>query len=276
MQAFEELGWNTIGGATVGKPRRMRERRGLAFTVAVLILKPLLRAFTRPTWIDCTRIPAEGGVVIAANHVSHADPITFAHMVWDHGRLPRFLAKAVLFEVFFVRWVLRSSGQIPVYRLTADAAQAFRAAVAAVEQGQLVIVYPEGTLTRDPALWPMRGRTGAARIALTAGVQVVPVAQWGAQDLLPPYTKKPHLLPPTKVWAKAGDPVDLDDLRGSPLTHDVLVEATDRIMDAITELLEDLRDEQAPAVRFDPKASGVREIGNPHSDGPQRRRRRKR
>lgn len=260
----------------MGKPRPMRERRGSAFTVAVAILKPLLWTFTRPTWIDCTRIPAEGGAVIVANHVSHADPVTFAHVVWDHGRLPRFLAKAVLFEVFFVGWVLRSSGQIPVYRLTTDAAQAFRAAVAAVEKGQVVIVYPEGTLTRDPQMWPMRGRTGAARIALAADVPVIPVAQWGAQDLLPPYTKRPRLLPPRKVYAKAGDPVDLDDLRGQPITHDVLVEATERIMAAITEQLEHIRGEQAPAVRFDPRTSGLRQIGNPHGDDRRRRRRRKR
>lgn len=260
----------------MGKPRPMRERRGAAFTVAVAILKPLLWTFTRPTWIDGTKIPETGGAVIAANHVSHVDPVTFAHLVWDHGRLPRFLAKAGLFEVFFVRWVLRSSGQIPVYRLTADAAHAFKGAVAAVGTGQVVIVYPEGTLTRDPGMWPMRGRTGAARIALTAGVPVIPVAQWGAQDLLRPYAKKPDLWPPTKVYAKVGDPVDLDDLRGRPVTREVLVEATDRIMTAITRLLEDIRGQEAPAVRFDPKASGVREIGNPHREDDRRRRRRRR
>jgi 1-acyl-sn-glycerol-3-phosphate acyltransferase len=260
----------------VGKPRPMRERRGAAFSIAVAILKPLLRIFTRPRWVDCTKIPAEGGAVIAANHVSHADPLTFSHMVYDHGRLPRFLAKAVLFEVFFVGWVLRSTGQIPVYRLTSDAAQAFTAAVEAVGKGQVVVVYPEGTLTRDPGMWPMRGRTGAARIALASGVPVIPVAQWGAQDLLWPYAKRPHLLPPTKVYAKAGDPVDLDDLRGRPLTHDVLVEATERIMSAITHQLEDIRGEQGPAVRFDPKASGLRQIGNPYAHDGARRRRRKR
>lgn len=260
----------------MGKPRPMRERRGVAFTIAVSILKPPLRLLTRPHWTDGAKIPVEGGAVIAANHVSHADPVTFAHLVWDHGRLPRFLAKAVLFDVFFVGWVLRSSGQIPVYRLTTDASQAYKAAVAAVERGQVVIVYPEGTITRDPDLWPMRGRTGAARIALTAGVPVVPVAQWGAQDLLYPYAKKPDLLPPTHVYAKVGDPVDLDDLRGKPVTHDVLVEATERIMVAITHLLEEIRGEQGPAVRFDPKAAGVREIGNPHEAETHRRRRRRR
>ena len=260
----------------MGKPRPMRERRGVAFTIAVSVLKPLLWLFTRPHWVGGAKIPAEGGAVIAANHVSHADPVTFAHLVWDHGRLPRFLAKAVLFDVALVGWVLRSSGQIPVYRLTTDAAQAFRAAVAAVRKGQVVIVYPEGTITRDPDLWPMRGRTGAARIALTAGVPVIPVAQWGAQDLLYPYAKKPDLLPPTKVYARVGDPVDLDDLRGKPMTHDVLVEATERIMAAITRELEEIRGEKGPAVRFDPRTSGLRQIGNPHGPEPRERRRRRR
>lgn len=256
------------------KPRPMRERRGAAFTIAAIILKPLLWTLTRPHWVDGEKIPAEGGAVVVANHVSYADPATFAHLMWDHGRLPRFLAKAALFEVFFVGWVLRSSGQIPVYRLTTDAAQAFRAAVAAVETGKVVIVYPEGTLTRDPGMWPMRGRTGAARIALTSGVPVVPVAQWGAQDLLRPYAKRPRLWPPTKVYAKVGDPVDLDDLRGRPISHDVLTEATDRIMSAITRQLEDIRGESAPPVRFDPRAAGVQQIGNPHD--ARRRGRRKR
>jgi 1-acyl-sn-glycerol-3-phosphate acyltransferase len=261
----------------VGKPRPMRERRGAAFTIAVVVLKPLLWLLTRPRWIDGTKIPAEGGAVIAANHVSHADPVTFAHAIYDHGRLPRFLAKAVLFDVFLVGWVLRSSGQIPVYRLTAEASEAFTAAVAAVERGQLVVVYPEGTITRDPALWPMRGRTGAARIALASGVPVIPVAQWGAQDFLWPYHRLPRPFPATKVYAKVGDPVDLDDLRGRPMTHEVLTEATERIMSAITRELEDIRGEQGPAVRFDPRTSGLPQTGNPHPrQAGQRHRRRKR
>jgi len=249
----------------VGKPRRMRERRGWGFTVAVAILKPLLLLFTRHRWVDGEKIPAEGGVVLAVNHVSHVDPVTFAHLVWDHGRLPRYLAKAGLFDVFFVGAVLRNTGQIPVYRQSRDAAKAFSAAVAAVEKGQVVIVYPEGTLTRQPELWPMTGKTGAARIALTAGVPVVPVAQWGAQEILYPYAKKPRLFPRHTVHSKVGDPVDLDDLRELPLTPENLRIATDRIMDAITGLLADIRQEEPPAERFDPRRSGVRLTGNPHA-----------
>src|SRR5687767_15101387 len=126
----------------------MAERRGWGFTVAVAIVKPLLLLLTRHRWSGGEKIPARGGAVIAANHVSHVDPLTFAHLLHDYGRLPRYLAKAGLFDVFFVGSVLRSAGQIPVYRQSADAAKAFSAAVEAVGRGQLVVVYPEGTITR--------------------------------------------------------------------------------------------------------------------------------
>lgn len=254
-------------------PRRMGERKGWAFTLAEMILRPLLAMFTRPRWVDGLKLPATGGLVLVANHVSHADPLTYAHVVFDHGRLPRFLAKASLFEVPFVATILRATGQIPVYRLSVDASKAFSAAVSAVQEGKVVVVYPEGTLTRDPDMWPMVGKTGAARIALTANVPVIPSAQWGAQRILPPYSKRPHLLPRHEVWAKVGDPVDLDDLRGRDLTPAVLREATDRIMDAVTGLLADLRGEEPPAERYDPRRTGVRPVGNPNARDPSPRRR---
>ena len=260
----------------MAKARRMRERRGWAWVVAIALVKPVLLAVTRHQWIDGEKIPADGGAVLAANHVSHVDPLTFAHIVHDHGRLPRYLAKAGLFDVFFVGTVLRSTGQIPVYRMSTDAARAFTAAVDAVGRGQLVVVYPEGTLTRQPDLWPMTGRTGAAHIGLASGVPVVPVAQWGAQEILYPYARRPRLFPRKTVYAKVGDPVDLDDLRGREITPAVLREATDRIMDAITALLEDIRGEKAPPERFDPRRAGVRLTGNPNAPDRQHRRRRPR
>ena len=124
-------------------------------------------------------------------------------------------------------------------------------------------IYPEGTLTRDPDLWPMRGKTGAARIALETGCPVIPIANWGAQHVLGPYSKVPRLLPRSSVQVKAGPPVPLDDLHGVPMTGEVLRQATDRIMDAITALLEEIRGEVAPTVRFDPRAHGVSTTGRP-------------
>jgi 1-acyl-sn-glycerol-3-phosphate acyltransferase len=254
-------------------PRKLQERRGLAFGFFVALLEPTLRLLTRQRWIDGTKIPAEGGCVVASNHVSHVDPFTFAHFIYGHGRAVRFLAKAEVFDIPVLGRLIRAAGQIPVYRLTTDASKAFNAAVQAVQEGKCVVVYPEGTITREPGLWPMTGKTGAARIALTAGVDVIPVAQWGPQHILAPYAKKPRLFPRKTITVKAGDPVDLDDLRGRKLTPEVLRQATDRILDAITRELEDIRGEKAPAERFDPRRRGVREIGNPNDPGKRRTRR---
>ena len=214
------------------------------------------------TWIDGEKIPATGGCILVFNHVSHVDPLTAAHIVYDHGRVPRYLAKSGLFKNRALGYFLRSAGQIPVERLTKNAKGAFDAAVAAVEAGECVVVYPEGTLTRDPDLWPMVGKSGAARIALETGCPVIPVGQWGAHELLYPYAKKPHLVPRAKITMKVGDPVPLEDLRAQPHTQDVINQATARIMEALTDLVEELRGEEAPAERFDPRKKGLSETGD--------------
>jgi hypothetical protein len=93
---------------------------------------------------------------------------------------------------------------------------------------------------------------------------VIPIGQWGAQEILPAYSLRYHAVPRRTAHYKVGDPVDLSDLTGRPITNEVLQEATERIMAAITTLVADLRHETPPAVRFDPRAAGVRQIGNPH------------
>jgi 1-acyl-sn-glycerol-3-phosphate acyltransferase len=244
--------------------RKLDQPRGWAFILGASILKPPLLALTRRTWIDGDKIPATGGCVVVVNHISHADPLTTAHFLYDHGRLPRYLAKSGLFENGALSYFLRSAGQIPVQRLTTDAVGAYAAAVDAVRAGECVVVYPEGTITRDPDLWPMRGKTGAARIALATGCPVIPVAQWGVQNLLAPYAKKPDLFPRKRITYRAGDPVQLDDLLELPASSRTTLEATERIMAAITALLEEIRGAKAPAVRYDPRATGTAEIGNPN------------
>jgi 1-acyl-sn-glycerol-3-phosphate acyltransferase len=170
------------------------------------------------------------------------------------GRWPRFLAKSSLFDLPVVGRVLRACGQIPVQRQSPAAADALAAAVRAVKDGQAVTIYPEGTITRDPDLWPMAGKTGAARICLQTGCPVVPIGQWGAQEIMSGTTiGLPRLLPPKTLRFKAGDPVELDDLRSAPLTSTILIEATNRIMDAITALVADLRGGVPPSKRFDPR-----------------------
>lgn len=246
------------------KVRKLRERRGWAWGLCVAILKPSLLTVTKHEWIDGEKIPASGGVVIAMNHVSHIDPVTLGWLLYEHGRLVRYLTKDALFDVPFVGAIVRDARMIPVSRTTTDAAKAFEAAVQALRDGACVGVYPEGTITKDPDGWPMRGKTGAARMALATGCPVVPIGQWGAQEILPAYSTRPHLFPRRTARYKVGDPVDLSDLAGKPLTNEVLHEATDRIMDAIARLVGDLRGETPPAERFDPRAAGIAETGNPN------------
>lgn len=255
----------------MAKRRRVTQKRGWAFATCLAIVKPPVLLLTKHHWIDAHKLPATGGCVVVSNHISHLDPFTFAHFLYDNGRLPRYLAKNEVFNVPIGGRLVRKAGQIPVYRLTSGAATAFSAAVEAVDKGECVVVYPEGTISRDPDLWPMTGRTGAARIALTTGCPVIPVAQWGAHLILAPYAKKPNLFPRKTVTMKTGDPVDLDDLRTQPLTPAVLHDATTRIMDAITALLRDIRGGQPPETRFDPRVQGVKEIGNPQADTSRRR-----
>ena len=235
-----------------------------AYRFVVAILRPLLMVITKRDWQGVENLPASGGFVVAPNHLSYVDPLAFAHFLVDNDRPPFFLGKEGVFRIPVVGAILRGAEQIPVYRNTGQAADAFRAAVAAVESGKCVAVYPEGTLTRDPDTWPMVGKTGAARIALATRCPVIPVAQWGPQELLEPYGKRLRILPRKTMHVRAGRPVDLSDLYDKPVTGALLREATDRIMAAITTELETIRGTKAPAERFDSRKHGLPETGNFH------------
>lgn len=245
---------------------RRRERRGWALIICVVLIRPLLMVLTKQSFRGAEHLP-RGGFVFAGNHISHADPLLFAHFVNDMGYSPHYLAKASVFKLPVIGRFIAATGQIPVHRGEAQAAQAYRDAVRAVRAGTSVIVYPEGTITRDPDLWPMTGRTGAARIALETGCPVIPVAQWGAQQLLAPYAKRPRLVPRATNVVQAGPPVDLADLQGRPITSELLRKATMRIMTAIAVQLGEIRGEAPPDQLFDMRLRGVPSTGDPHRPG---------
>lgn len=229
-----------------------RRRIGFWYRLAAFLVKPPLVVLFRRDWRGAEHIPAREGFITAVNHNSYLDPLAYAHFQYNTGRVPRFLAKSALFKRGFVGTFMRGTGQIPVYRDSADAAGAFRAAVDAIEAGECVTFYPEGTLTRDPDLWPMEGKTGAARVALLTRAPVIPVAQWGAHLAMPPYAKqkKFRLFPRKTLMVMAGPPVDLSPYYDREPTGDVLRAATDAIMDAVTGQLAELRGESAPAERY--------------------------
>lgn len=232
------------------------------FRFGAAILRPILNLIVKKDWRGGEKLPQSGPAIVVCNHLSYLDPLTFTHFLYNNGRAPRYLGKESVFRVPIVGRVIRGAGQIPVSRESKDAVKGLEHAIAVLKAGHLLGVYPEGTLTRDENLWPMRAKTGVARLALMTGTPVYPCASWGPEKVLPPYSKKIRLFPRTRVSIMMGEPVDLSRWQGRADDPLAIEEAADHIMDRITTLLETLRNEKAPAVRFDPKKSDLPRIGN--------------
>ncbi len=227
-----------------------------------IILHPMLRLLMRNRWAGKENIPKTGGIILAPNHLSYADWGTIALFSDSYAhRYPVFMIKSPVFGVKFIGALLYKVGQLPVYRGRGDAGLVLKQAEKALAAGACVIVYPEGTASRDPDLWPMVGKTGAARLALTTGAPVIPIAHWGAQEFLPYGSKKPHLFPRKTVRMAAGPPVDLSAYAGQRLGASTLRAATADIMADITGLLAKIRHATPPAVPWDPDAGARVPIG---------------
>ncbi|WP_026533020.1 lysophospholipid acyltransferase family protein [Arthrobacter sp. H41] len=221
------------------------------FSILGVTVRPILNLMMRKEWQGAEKLPRDTGFIVCPNHVTEIDPLVVSHFLFNQRVMPHFLAKASLFKVPVMGSILHTIGQVPVERTTAGANKSLEAARAAIASGGGIIIYPEGTLTRDPALWPMKGHTGAARLALQTKAPVVPMAHWGAQEVFPPYAKRFYLFPRKTSRVLVGEPVDLSEFYGKPITRATLDAATDRILDAITALLAELRQEEPPAQRWD-------------------------
>ena len=242
----------TAGARPHRLPSRWRTRGPVppALWLCFLVVYPVASLVFRLRYRHPERFPRTGPVLVVANHVSILDPLACARLVWDCGRIPHFLAKQSVFTGPAGR-ILRAAGQIPVARGSADARSSLAAAQADLAAGNVVVIYPEGSVTRDPDWWPMQARTGVARLALTTDAVVLPVAQWGPQRVHDYHAKKLHVRLRTPADYLVGEPVDLDELRaevraGRPLTPDLLRGTTDLIMGRVRDLLADVRGEPAP------------------------------
>jgi len=226
-------------------------RLGPGYRLAVFLCWPLLMIFTKRDWRGFEQLrKIDGGFIVATNHTSWFDPLSVGHALWGNDRPPRFLGKESVFRVPLVGWVIANAGQIRVYRESSEAVAAFRDAVSAVQDGECVVVYPEGTITRDPNLWPMQGKTGAVRIALASGKPLFPMVQWGAQAVMGPYRKELKLLPRKTMHVWLGKPIDLSNFEGKEWTPELLHEATDLLMRKLTEMQAEIRGETAPDQLF--------------------------
>jgi 1-acyl-sn-glycerol-3-phosphate acyltransferase len=193
------------------------------------------------------RIPREGAALLVFNHVSHLDPVVDAVFVHRNKRVPRFMAKDSVASAPVLGRIFLGAGGIPVYRGSATAGDSLRMAHRSLRDGKIVVIYPEGTVTKEPGHWPKRAFTGAARLALDNDVPVIPIARWGTQDILDFYHKKLRLFPRKTVTHLVGEPVDLSAYREKDLTAAVLREVTDLVMDRVTDLLAEIRGERPPA-----------------------------
>jgi 1-acyl-sn-glycerol-3-phosphate acyltransferase len=218
--------------------------------LAAVLVKPVLTVWTRRTWRGMEHLPRDGGIIIVPNHISHADPLVSA----------QFLGKASVFRVPVVGWILHRCRQIPVERGTVEAARSLDKLVAAVREGGAVVIYPEGTTTREPDLWPMKGKTGAARLALATGAPVIPVAMWGPEQMFDPRTARFGLRPRIPVTVVAGPPVDLSRWAGATPTRAILEEMTDTIMLRIRDLVAEIRGGTPPPLWERPAHSRTPEV----------------
>lgn len=223
------------------------EPLGAVWAVVVAVLYTPVSLLVRSRYRNIEKMPQRGGAIVVLNHVSHVDPLLAAKMIIDAGRRPRFLAKDSIFQVPVVGAMMRRMGHIPVKRGSADVRQSFDAAVRALRNGGMIVMHPEGTVTRDPDGWPMSGKTGAARLALLVpDVPVVPLAQWGVQQQIDLYHKKVKLVPRPRHVFSVGDPIDLSEFRDRPMDVATLHAAADVIMKRLRSDVAELRGLTAP------------------------------
>ena len=231
------------------------------FWVLASLILPAGSCMVRYRFTPDSQLPKTGPFILSPNHYSEIDPIAVGAGVWHLGRLPRFMAKASLFRNPLIGWVFRSTGQVPVERVGPAGASALGAAGELIRNNSGVIVYPEGSLTRDPDLWPMRGKTGAIRLALESGIPVIPMAHWGTQELMPRYAKRIHPIPRKTIHVAVGKPLDLSRFQGREIDQKTVNEATEVLMTEITRLLAGLRGEEPPTERWNPGKHQQSETG---------------
>ncbi|MEX1079095.1 MAG: lysophospholipid acyltransferase family protein [Homoserinimonas sp.] len=248
-------------------PRRPQQRPAKSektpiFRLLAFLVVPFMSMVARYRIQDGDKVPKSGAFILAPNHYSEIDPLVVGVVMWKLGRMPHFMAKASIFKIPVLGYLAKISGQIPVERAgMARGSDPLAAATRIVDQGLAVVIYPEGSLTRDPELWPMRGKTGAVRMALEADIPLIPLSHWGSQKVMPRYGKKLSLFPRKTIDVRVGDPVDLSEFRGRPLDTSTLTAATHKVMVSITALTAELRGENPPPKPWDPAKNNQKETG---------------
>lgn len=232
---------------------RSQNRAG---TVAATAAFGLMRTATKMSVRGVEHLPPAGtGIIVAAYHANHLDPILVGLALKRNGRMPHFLAKSTLFTGVLGK-ILKTIGQIPVLRASASAGDSLEYAKDALAHGQTVVIYPEGTLTKDPELWPQHFKTGTARLALETGAPIIPVAHWGLDTVYPRGQKKVRFRPfshdTVVAFGPAIDYADLWEHRDEKKTMGVL---SQRVKNTVAAMVAELSERELPQ-RFTAKETG--------------------
>jgi 1-acyl-sn-glycerol-3-phosphate acyltransferase len=204
------------------------------FLIKNFVLGPILMILFRPWVRGAENIPRQGGAIVASNHLSFVDSIFMPLMV---RRPVTFLAKSDYFtgkgvKGALIRWFFKSTGQLPIDRSGGKASEdSLNTGLGVLERGLLLGIYPEGT--RSPTAKLYRGRTGIARMALEAGVPVVPIAMIDTEKVQPLGSKYPKI---HRVGVVIGEPLDFSRFAGMEGDRAVLRSVTDQIIYSIHRL----------------------------------------
>ncbi len=236
-------------------------RRGPVFEAAnnwiklcEIVMFPLTRLLGRRSFEGLENLAVPGPVLAVANHISQLDPVYTAVFLRKSGRVPHIMAKASLFRIPIIGRVLTGTGQIPVERGGGNGQVGLEAAIDALKAGQMVLIYPDGTVTRDPDQWPMKPRPGVAAMALAGDFPVVPVVHWGTQNVYVPYVKGGfHPFPRKDIRVVAGPPIDLSEYRGRPVDARLIRDVSYVIQAGVRDLLAEVRGQRPPTEFYDQK-----------------------
>ncbi|WP_243792633.1 1-acyl-sn-glycerol-3-phosphate acyltransferase [Saccharopolyspora gloriosae] len=247
--------------ASLKRPRKRTKERPPTLMgrfwlrLAAIVFYPATSLLSRVRVHGLANIPATGPAILVLNHISHLDPVYDAVTVHRAARIPRFMAKSTLWNVPVLRNVLIGVEQIPVFRRTADARKSLESAHDALEVGKVVILYPDGTVTKDPEGWPMIPKPGVARLALEHDVPILPAARWGTRDIYDHYAKKFRPFPRKTVHVRIGEPLDLSEFHGKSADAHTLRAISEAAMNRVRELLSEIREQQPPEEFYSPARS---------------------
>ncbi|MCD1285872.1 MULTISPECIES: lysophospholipid acyltransferase family protein [unclassified Brevibacterium] len=223
-------------------------KQNRAGTLAATTAYGLMRTATRMSVRGLEHLPPKGtGIIIAAYHANHLDPILVGLALERNGRMPHFLAKSTLFSGALGA-ILKSIGQIPVLRASASAGDSLEYAKDALANGQTVVIYPEGTLTKDPEFWPQHFKTGTARLALETGAPIIPLAHWGLDTIYPRGGRKRLRFKPFshESIVEFGPAVDYSDIWAHRDEKSTMGELSRRLKNTIAAMVADLSRRELP------------------------------